>query len=776
MSADGPIPFAPVRLGEPINRIDGRLKVTGSADYTSDYRLPGMVWGCLVKSTVAKGKLIALDTAASEALPGVIKVYTSRNRPALYLPKPDPKAGQMVSEPLLPLSDDAIHYYGQDIAFVIAETYEQAREGALLVRATYAEEKPTASREASVPQPPKEVNGAKPHLERKDKGVSAVEDAWRQSPVRIDTTYQTAFVHHHPMEPHAVVARWEEGRLLFYTPTQWMYGTRNFLSNGLGIPKERVRVLSHYLGGGFGCKGSSWMYMLLTAAAARDLKRPVKFVMERENMFTSVGYRPMTRQRLQLGAARDGALLAIRHQAMSSGSKVGEFVEGAAHASSPVLYACPNIEVDHQVFPLDLNGGTFMRAPGESPGIYALESAMDELAVALGIDPLALRMKNYAVDHPMSGLPFSAKYLDECYRTGAAAFGWEKRNPAPGSMGDGEWQIGWGMATASYPAHRQPASARVRLLADGTAEVMCATQDLGTGMWTIVGQASSAALGLPLDRIKVEIGDSDLPEAPVSGGSSSTASVLPVIDAAARAALKKLGTLAVADAASPLYGLDPESLSPFGGNLQAKSDASRSESFRAILARAGQGAVDATEKIDPASETKQKGEQNPLAPKKSAYQSFGAFFVEVKVHRLTCETRVTRITAAMNIGKPMNLKTARSQVIGGTVFSVGAALTEHSLLDETTGRWITRDLGTYHIPVHADIPEIDVHFVGEPDFQFNPLGARGVGEIGNTGLAAAIGNAVWHATGARVRELPITPDKILEATATPLKRPAVSPA
>jgi xanthine dehydrogenase YagR molybdenum-binding subunit len=757
-------PFVPVRIGEPINRIDGRLKVTGQADYAADYRFPGMAWGCVVKSAAAKGKLTSLDTSAAESLPGVIKVYTAKNRPPLYLPKPDPKAGQMVSEPLLPLADDTIHYFGQDIAFVVAESYEQAREGALLVRATYAEEKPVASREAATPKPPKEVNGEKPHVEKKAKGVAAVEDAWNQSPVKIDTTYETPFEHHHPMEPHAVVARWDGDRLVFYTPTQWMYGTKNFLAHGLNVPKEKVRVLSHYLGGGFGCKGSSWMYMLLTAAAARDLKRPVKFVMERENMFTSVGYRPITRQRLQLGAAKDGTLLAIRHQAASSGSQVGEFVEGAAHASSQVLYACPNIEVDHQVFPLDLNGGTFMRAPGESPGIYGLESAMDELAVELGIDPIALRMKNYAAEHPMSGLPFSAKFLEECYRTGATAFGWEKRNPAPGSLSDGDWQIGWGMATASYPAHRNPASARVRILADGTAEVMCATQDLGTGMWTIVAQASSAALGLPLDRIKVEIGDSDLPEAPVSGGSSSTASVLPAIDAAARSALAKLAKLATADAASPLYGLDPDILGPFGGNLQAKNDTTRSDPFHAILTRAGQGAVDATEKIDPASETKQKAQQFPLAPKKAAYQSFGAFFVEVRVHRLTCETRVTRVTAAMNIGKPMNLKTARSQVIGGTVFSIGAALTEHSLLDAETGRWITQDLGTYHVPVHADVPAIDVHFVGEPDFQFNPLGARGVGEIGNTGLAAAIGNAVWHATGARVRELPITPEKVLAAT------------
>ena len=567
------------------------------------------------------------------------------------------------------------------------------------------------------------------------------------------------------MEPHAVVAKWDDDRLTFYTPSQWMYGTRNFMAAGLGIPDDHLRVISHYLGGGFGCKGSSWMYMLVVAAAARDLKRPVKFVMEREDMFTSVGYRPMTSQRLMLGAQADGVLTAIRHLSTSSASEVGEFVEGTGHASTYVLYQSPNIEIDHKIYNLNLGAPTFMRAPGESPGIYALESAMDEMAVALKMDPVALRLKNMTQEHPFTGLPFSSRNLEECYRVAGDSFGWSKRHATPGSMSDGDWLIGWGMATASYPAHRSPSKARVRLLANGTAEVQSATQDLGTGMYTILAQETADQLGLPIDKVRAMIGDSTFPEAPVSGGSQSSASVLPAARIAAQLALAQLVQLAIADDHSPLKGMKPEEIIALGGNLQAKADPGRNDSFVAIMERAGKGAIEATESIDPASEKKMKEEQGMFASKENEYQSFGAFFVEVRVHKLTSEIRVARVVTAMDIGQPLNLKTARSQILGGATFGIGAALMEHTILDTGNGRWLTHDLGTYHVPVNADVPEIDVHFVGPPDYKFNPLGARGIGEIGNTGIAAALGNAVHHATGVRIRELPVTADKLLAAMA-----------
>jgi len=756
-------PLSTKLIGTKVSRVDGPLKVTGKADYTADYSFPHMAWTCAVKSTVAKGHITNLDTSAVEKLPGIIAVYTSQNRPKMYPPKKAQSGGVIVSEQLDPLAGDEIHYYGQDIAYVVAETYEQAREGAGLVHATYAKDTPIASILAAKLIAPEAVDGEKPHLEKKASGVNAVADVWQNSAAKVDVTYVTPIVHHQPMEPHAVVAKWDDDRLTLYTPSQWMYGTRNFVAQSLAIPQDHVRVISHFVGGGFGCKGSSWMYMLMVATAARDLKRPVKFVMERENMFTSVGYRPMTTQHLQLGASADGKLQAVRHLSKASQSTVGSFVEGTSHAASTVLYASPNIEIDQLVYKLDLNAPTFMRAPGESPGIYALESAMDELAVALKMDPVALRLANMTDLHPMSGLPFSSRNLGECYRVGADKFGWAQRTKDPRAQTAGDWLVGWGMASASYPAHRSAAKARVRILADGTAEVDCASQDLGTGTYTIMAQTAADELGLPLEKVKARLGDSTQPEAPVSGGSQSTASILPAIQAACRAAVEQLAGLASADTQSPLHSLKADEVEPADGALRAKADASKRQSYTEILSRSGKGAVEATEGTDPASEKKQKQSQSLLSLNTTAYQSFGAFFVEAHVHKLTCETRLSRIVAVMDIGQPINLKTARSQILGGAAFGLGAALTEHSVLDEKSGCWITQDLGTYHVPVNADVPEIDVTFVGPPDYKFNDLGARGVGEIGNTGMAAAVGNAIFHATGVRIRELPITPDKILTA-------------
>jgi xanthine dehydrogenase YagR molybdenum-binding subunit len=764
-------------IGQSVSRVDGPAKVTGKADYTADYAFPNMVWAFAVKSTVANGTLTSLDTRAAEKSPGVVKVYTAQNRPKMYPPTSQQSGAGISSEQLAPLDGNKIHYYGQDVAYVIAETYEQARQAGSLVKASYAAEAPITTMAASKLKAPEQVDGLSPHLEKQASVLTSVEKAWNESPVKVDVTYGTGVLHHNPMEPHAVVAQWDGDRLTFYTPTQWMYGSRNFLSHSLAIPDDHIRVISHYLGGGFGCKGSSWMYMLMVATAARELKRPVKFVMERENMFTSVGYRPMTTQHIMLGAQKDGQLAAMRHFSQTSASDVGQFVEGTGHASTYVLYETPNMEIDHKIYDLNLGAPTFMRAPGESPGIYALESAMDELAVALNMDPVELRIKNNTQTHPYTNLPFSSRNLLEAYRVGAEKFGWANRKPTAGSTVDGDWLVGWGMATASYPAHRSPSKCRVRILADGTADVQIASQDLGTGTYTIIAQAAADILGLPLDKIRSEIGDSTFPEAPVSGGSQSAASILPAVQDAARTAVDSLSKLAVADDKSPLKGLKPEDLSVANGGLLAKNDPSKTDSYTSILNRAGKGVMEGMGQADPANEKKQKKEQETLetivTPPKTEYQSFGAFFVELRVHRLTCEVRVNRVVTAMDIGLPYNLKTARSQIMGGTTFGIGAALMEHTILDTQKGRWITEDLGTYHVPVNADVPAIDIVFVGPPDYQFTPLGGRGIGEIGNTGIAAAIGNAVYHATGVRVRDLPITPDKILNAlTASPPLPPA----
>ena len=594
--------------------------------------------------------------------------------------------------------------------------------------------------------------------------VKSVSDAWSASPVKVDVTYSTPTIHHHPMEPHAVVAKWDDDRLTFYTPTQWMYGTRNFLAEGLAIPKEHVRVISHFVGGGFGSKGGSWMYMLMVAAAAHDLQRPVKFVMERENMFTSNGYRPATTQHLQLGADSSGKLQAVRHLSETSGSMVNDFIESTGHAASSVLYASPNIEIDHHLYRLDVNGPTFMRAPGESPGIYALESAMDELATTLKMDPVQLRLANMTKNHPMTDLPFSSRNLEECYRVGMQSFNWVSRSAEPKATTDGDWLVGTGMASASYPAHRSPAQARVRLLADGTAEVDCASQDLGTGTYTIMTQVAADELGLPLEKIKARLGDSTQPQAPVSGGSQSAASILPAVQAACRSAIEQLAGFAVADTGSPLHGLKTDDIAPANGALTAKNDPSKQQAIMDIIVKSGKGAIEATEGADPASEKQDKRQQSLFSWNSHAYQSFGAFLCGSP--RPQAHLRDARFPADGHHGHwPAAQPENRPQPDHGrsATFGIGAALSEHSILDPKTGQWITQDLGTYHVPVNADAPDMDIQFVGPPDYQFNSLGARGVGEIGNTGIAAAIGNAVFHATGVRVRELPITPEKILEA-------------
>lgn len=753
-------PSAQKLVGASISRVDAHRKVTGAADYTADFHFSRQAWACAVKSTITKGRIAAIDTSAAERLPGVVKVYTWKNRPKMFPPKKD-TPGLMVGEYLPPLAGDAIHYFEQDIAFVVAETYEQAREAAGLVRVTYAPDPVAAHFDAAKREVPPKMMDGKPHQEKKADGVASVEAAWRESPVHIDVTYTTPMIHHHPMEPHAAIAKWHTNRLTFYAPVQWMYGARNFLASSLAIPPEDVHVISHFVGGAFGCKGASWMFMLMIAAAARDLDRPVKFVLERESMFSSAGYRPRTTQRLQLGADADGRLRAIRHATECSASEVGSFIEPAGHRSTSVMYASPNIEIDQQIYKLPINGAIFMRAPGESPGMYALESAMDELAVALHMDPVALRLVNRTANHPMSGLPYSSRNLEECYRVAGEKFGWAQRASQPRQRSDGDWWVGWGMASATYAARRSSASARVRLLADGTAEVACASHELGTGTYTIMAQAAADALGLPIKKVSAMLGDSTLPEAPVSGGSQSAGSILPAVQVAARDVLEKLKHLATADPGTALHGLKPEDLEAHEGGLRAKSDPSRRAPFAAIFEQSGEGALEATAKANPTAQTKDKEEQPFYARTTTAFQSFGVFFTEIRVHKLTCETRVARIVAAMDIGQPLNLKTARSQIIGGAAFGIGAALTEHSVFDEAAGQWITHDLGTYHVPVNADIPEIDVSFVGPPDYKFNSVGARGIGEIGNTGLAAAIGNAVYHATGARIRELPITPEKIM---------------
>ena len=736
-------------VGQPLSRVDGRLKVTGGARYSAEMPVAGLVYAVLVMSTAANGRITAIDASAAEALPGVLKVITPAN--ALRLPKPPDSQGSAAPRPtdrkLSLLQDMMVYYQNQPIGVVVAETFETAAHAASLVRYQYETQKPRT-----------EMDREKKHAYRPAKANQDPTDSKRgdlaqgmaSASARVTQTYHTPVENHNPMEPHATIAVWEGDKLTAYDATQGVFGDRKVLAKTFGLPVENVRVVSHFLGGGFGCKGSVWSHVPLAAMAARMVGRPVKLVLTRQQMFGPVGYRPRTEQKLQLGAGKDGALTAIGHDSYSQTSTFDEFVEATA-AATRILYTTPNSETSHRLVRLDAGTPTFMRGPGESSGTFALESAMDELAYALDMDPVALRLKNYAETDPEEDKPWSSKSLRACYQAASEKFGWDKRTAAPGSMkADDGRSIGWGMATATYPTRRSAASALTRLLPDGTAYVQAGTQDLGTGTYTVMTQTAADALGLDPAQVRFELGDTEMPETPVSGGSQTAASTGSAVHAAGLAAKSQAIQLAGADAASPLHGLTEADVDVKAGRLFAKADPAKGETYAALMARQSLPMIEAKIKSAP-------GEEKD----KYSMHSFGAVFVEVRVDPDFGEVRVTRVVGAYGVGNILNAKTARSQLLGGVVFGIGMALLEETVADTRTGRVMNPDLAEYHVPVNADVPDIDITFVPETDPYVNPLGVKGIGEIGITGVVAAIANAVYHATGKRVRDLPITVDKVM---------------
>ena len=704
-------------VGQPMSRVDGRLKVTGAARYSAEMPVANVHHAVIVQSTVARARITSLDTAAAERLPGVVKVLTHRNTPKLSAQVGKPPASRVLTL----LQDDVVHYNGQPIAVVVADTLEHATDAAHRVRATYdTAAVVTDMRETSRVSYAPESNGRKPESSTGDVGAGLA-----QAEVTVSHTYATPIENHNPMEPHSTIAAWDGDHLTVYDSTQYVIGDRNTVANTLGLPPENVRLVSYFIGGGFGCKGSVWSHVPLAALAAREVGKPVKLVLTRRQMYGPVGARPQTEQKITLGARRDGTLTAVSHESISHTSRFEDFVEPSA-MQTRMLYACPNIRTSHKLVKLDLGTPTFQRAPGEATGTFALESAMDELAVALNMDPLALRLKNYAEVDPESGKPWSSKSLRECYRVAGERFGWSRRNATPGAMRDGDVTIGYGMATATYPTNRQKASALVRLTGDGRggvrAVVQSATQDIGTGTYTVMTQVAADALGLPVEQVRVEIGDSRMPPSPVSGGSMTAASTGSAIDAVCRQARQQLTAAGVTDVASLARWLDAQP----DRTLVVKADSAPGADAR-----------------------------------KYSMHSFGAVFAEVRVDRELGEIRVPRIVASYGAGRILNAKTAHSQMVGGVVWGVGMALEEETLVDPRTARYVNADLAEYHVPVNADIGTLDVSFVEENDPYVNPIGVKGIGEIGITGVAAAIANAVYNATGVRVRELPITLDKVM---------------
>jgi xanthine dehydrogenase YagR molybdenum-binding subunit len=706
-------------IGQPISRVDGRQKVTGAAPYAAEHDVPNVAHGAIVRSTVASGRITTIDGAAAERAPGVIAVLTHRNAPRLaYRPhraSSDPQRG----EKLRVLQDDRVSHQGQPIALVVANTLEEAVHAATLVRVTYA---PGAA--------VTDVTRAEPVLppvQKTDQGEVQPAVSQRGDPeaalaaaeVKVDQTYVHPRENHNPIELHATVAAWDGDRLTLWDKTQWVDNVAAEMAAVFDIPAENVRVHSPFVGGAFGSGLRVWPHVTLAALGARVTGRPVKIMLSRREMYYGTGFRPHTVQRVAVGATREGRLTAIIHDGFQETSTYEDYDEALVDASR-FLHSCPNVYTRRRSARLHEHTPTWMRAPGEASGIFALECAMDELAVALRLDPVELRLRNEPAQDEFRKLPFSSRSTRECYRVAAERFGWSRRNPEPRSMRDGRWLLGWGMASATYPANWAPASASARLLPNGTAEVASASSDIGPGTWTSMTQVAAETLGLPIERVKFTLGDSQLPRAPQQGGSMTMASVGSAVQAACRKVRE-------------------DALARGGG-----------DDLAAAMRRIGRP-VEATADSSPGADAR-----------RFSKHAFGAVFAEVAVDPDFGETRVRRIIGAYGAGRIVNPKTTRSQAIGGMIGGIGMALMEHSVVDRRNGRVPNANLAEYAVPVHADSPPVmEAIFLEEHDPHVNPLGVKGVGEIAIVGLAPAIANAVFHATGKRIRELPITPDKLL---------------
>jgi xanthine dehydrogenase YagR molybdenum-binding subunit len=736
-------------VGGSISRKDGRLKVTGRARYAADHPVKNVVHAVAVQSTIANGRITAIDSSLAENAPGFLAIIHHGNAPKLYRPDNDFMSATKPGETRVVFEDDRVHYVGQYVALAIAETLQEARRAAELVKVTYAAESPLVTTEEalSTAYVPDAFFGEKLTTTRGD-----ADSAYSGAAVAHEAIYSTPIEHHNPMEPSASIAEWNADELTLYETTQWVAGARKTVAQTLGLGEDKIHIISPFIGGGFGCKGFIWPHSILSAIAAKKVGRPVKLNLTRKQMFSACGHRSESTQRVRLGADKDGRLLAIDHDTVVQTSTVDEFVE-ACGMTSRFLYSCPNVRVTHRAVRVNIATPTPMRAPGETPGLFALESALDELASALKMDPVQLRMVNHADINEHTGKPWSSKYLKECYQLAAERFGWARRDPRPGSMLDNELLVGWGMATATYPGIRGPGAATVRISRDGSVAVISATQDMGGGTYTTMAQIVADVIGVPMERIRTELGDSHLPPAPVSGGSMTTASILPAARKAARHALEKIAQAAATLEGSPFFGRREADMIAAHGRVFLKGAAPDSGiTYEEVLTRARRDAVEGEGSTGPGPEWE-----------KYAFQSFGAHFVEVKVDPEVARINVSRVVSAFDVGSIINVKTARSQGLSGVIMGIGMALMEHTVYDPRDGSIVTSNLADYAIPVNADVHSIEIHFIDKPDpyIDADGLGARGCGEITMTGVAPAIANAIFHATGRRIRDLPITPDKLL---------------
>ncbi len=713
-------------VGAGLDRVDGRHKVTGGARYAAEHNLENMAYAVLVMSTIPSGTIRSIDDSAAKRSSGVLAVISHVNAPKLNQPaqpaaqtqqQPQQPPGNFAEPKLIPFDTNKVAYVGQRIAVVVADTLEHATRGAELVKVTYDE---TPARVDLQKLRGEAFDRGKSHFTRGDADAALAGAA-----VKVDQIYRTPHEHHNPMEAHSLVAAWNGDHLTLYDSSQNIFAVQRTMAQFFGIPKENVHIVSQFVGGAFGSKGSTWPHVIIGVLASRMVDRPVKLVVTRKQLFFGNGHRPETEQHVVLGANADGKLVSLIHDGISQSNDVCTYSERFTRPTR-MIYAVDNLRVESPIVSLNLPSPTFMRAPGENPGMFALESAMDELAYALKMDPVQIRLVNHADVSPEDGKQWSSKSLKECYAQGAERFGWSRRNAEPRSMRKGRDLIGWGMASATYPAHRSAASAKAVMKADGTVVVSSGSHEMGMGTATVMAQLAAETLGIPLARVRFEYGDTTLPTAPISAGSQTAASVGSAVFGVADALKKKIAELG---------GVDPATMT--------------ADSYHDIIAKHYLSDVEAQFDAHP--------------PEKEEYASsaFGAHFVEVAIDEDIPVVRVQRMVSAFAAGRVLNAKTATSQYYGGIIQGIGMALLEETHLDKRYGSYTNVNFAEYLVPTNADVRSLDIILVPEEDPHVNPIGAKGIGEIGIVGVAPAIANAVFHATGKRVRDLPITIEKLM---------------
>ncbi|MBA3860030.1 MAG: xanthine dehydrogenase family protein molybdopterin-binding subunit [Cyanobacteria bacterium PR.3.49] len=727
-------------IGRATNRIDGPLKVTGSAMYTSDHNFPGMLHAVPVFATIANGSINKIDTSDAERMPGVKGIFHRSNIGKLFRVAPNSDYNAFSDEDRPPFEDDIVRYYGQYVAVAVAETLEQATAAAHAVKVSYSEKKPNVDNKL------KAESGVKVESERGD-----AQKAYDAAAIKIDETYITPAETHNVIELHSSVAVFDGTNYTLYETTQGVVNHRNVLAQMLGVEPESVKVISKFLGSGFGGKITPWTHSAIAAAVARKLRKPIKIVITRKMAFQSAGHRPRTEQRVRLGADSKGNLTSLQHDYVNHTAMIDEYKEECGECTK-YLYSCPNLRITSGLAKRHIGTPTPFRGPGAVPGLFATESALDELAIKLKMDPLQLRIINEPVKDEGLNIPFASRNLIDCFKTGAEKFGWSKRDPRVGSMKRDGLKLGWGLAGASWIAERWPAEVAVELRDDGTAKVSTGTQDIGTGTYTVLAQVLSDKLGIALDKIEVVIGDSTLPPGPLSGGSMVTASLIPAVS---KAADKVIGTLLNAAVKTPeakYFDVDQKEMTYTAGVVHRKNEpASAGISFQKILSAGnfkfilGKGSSSSTFTDKP----------------KESKHSYGAHFVEVTWQEEIARLRVSRVVTVIDAGKIINPKAGRNQIEGAVVMGIGMALFEQTHYEPTKGAPLNSNLADYIVPVNADVPDLEVHFLEFPNKQLNEYGARGIGEIGLAGFAAATANAVYHATGIRIRELPIKIEDLL---------------